>query len=95
MLPILLTVLMHTTLMQAEFTGDDRELAQGAIERHDLAHREIEPRLWLIATDSGTAAEWEARLSEALPHGSGAFRVRPATPEQVDRVRSGEITLQR
>ena len=82
-------------LLEARFTGENRELAQGAVERHDLRHREIEPRVWLIEVDEGGPAEWAERLTSALPPGEGAFEVREATREQIEKVRSGEIALQR
>ena len=82
-------------LLKVTFDGSDRELAQGAIERHDLRHREIEPRVWLIEVESGSAAEWAERLTQALPKGSGRFEGKIATSEEIERVRRGEITLQR
>jgi hypothetical protein len=82
-------------LLRMTFHGSDRELAQGAIERHDLRHREIEPRVWLIEVGQGTAADWAARLSKALPDGSGRFEGQAASAEEVEKVRRGEIALQR
>lgn len=82
-------------LLKMTFEGSDRELAQGAIERHDLRHREIEPRIWLIEVDSGSAAEWAERLTRAMPEGSGRFQGTIATAEETEKVRRGEITLQR
>lgn len=82
-------------LLKMTFEGSDRELAQGAIERHDLRHREIAPRIWLIEVESGSAAEWAERLTRALPEGSGRFEGKTATPEEIEKVRRGEITLQR
>lgn len=94
---ILLFMLLSPSsdLLKMTFEGSDRELAQGAIERHDLRHREIEPRIWLIEVDGGSAAEWAERLSRALPEGSGRFEGKAATQAEIEKVRSGEITLQR
>lgn len=82
-------------LIELTFTGSDREHAQGAIERHDLSHREIEPRIWLIDVSEGTPDEWAKRLTAALPANAGKFTGRTATAAQVERVRRGEIVLQR
>ncbi|HET7707004.1 MAG TPA: hypothetical protein VFM36_13035 [Thermoanaerobaculia bacterium] len=82
-------------LLKMTFDGSDRELAQGAIERHDLRHREIEPRIWLIEVESGSAAEWAERLTRALPEGGGRFEGKIASPEEIEKVRRGEIKLQR
>lgn len=99
-----MTLLMIAFLMQTElshdlyrmtFHGADRELAQGAIERHDLRHREIEPRVWLVEVPGGSASDWAARLTKALPDGSGRFDGGPASAEEIEKVRRGEITLQR
>jgi hypothetical protein len=83
------------SLLKMTFDGSDRELAQGAIERHDLRHREIELRIWLIEVESGSAGQWAERLTQALPQGSGRFHGTIATPEETEKVRRGEITLQR
>jgi hypothetical protein len=82
-------------ILKMTFDGSDRELAQGAVERHDLRHREIEPRVWLIEVASGSAGEWAERLTQALPEGSGRFEGTMATPQEIEKVRRGEITLQR
>ena len=82
-------------LLKMTFEGSDRELAQGAIERHDLRHREIEPRIWLIEVESGSAAEWAERLTRTLPEGGGRFEGKNASPDEIERLRRGEITLQR
>jgi hypothetical protein len=96
--------LMPTTdpnydLLEARYTavpGSDPEYAQGAIERHELAHREIEQFLWLIQVPApADAAEWTRRLNEAVEPAHGAFRVEPASPERRRKVDSGEITLQK
>lgn len=83
------------TILKMTFKGQDRELAQGAIERHDLLHREIEPRVWLIAVSEGTPEEWAQRLTASLPPDAGRFEGSAASPEEVRKVRSGEIKLQR
>lgn len=82
-------------LIEVTFTGSDREHAQGAIERHELSHREIEPRVWLIAVSEGTADQWAKRLTAVLPPNAGSFSGRPATDGQMEKVRRGEIVLQR
>ena len=92
---LILMVQQPPNLYRMQFDGSDRELAQGAIERHDLLHREIEPRLFLISVEEGTATEWEQRLTDAVPKGGGRFHGAAATPDEIERVRRGEIQLQR
>ena len=81
------------SILKMTFDGRDRELAQGAIERHELEHREIERNVWLIRVESGTPDEWARRLTAAVSQGS--FSGSNATAEEVERVRSGEIVLQK
>jgi hypothetical protein len=94
---VLILMLQHSspTLLRMTFDGPDREVAQGAVERHDLLHREVEPRIFLISVEEGDAAGWEKKLNAVLPHGSGRFHGAPANPEDVEKVRRGEIKLQR
>jgi hypothetical protein len=92
---ILLFMLEDRLVLKMIFTGQERELAQGAIERHELPHREIEPRVWLIAVEEGTPDEWARRLTAALPRDAGRFEGRAASPGEVEKVRRGEITLQK
>ena len=94
---ILILMLEDTppTILKMTFTGVDRELAQGAIERHDLMHREIQKGVWLIAVSDGTPEGWARRLTASLPGDAGKFEGSFATPEEVRKVRSGEIKLQR
>jgi hypothetical protein len=86
-------------LLKARYTAvpeSDPEYAQGAIERHELPHREIEPFVWLIQVPSpGEPAEWTRRLNDAVDARHGSFRVENATDEERRRVESGEITLQK
>jgi len=86
------------TLLKAIYTPaneSDREYGQGAIERNELAHREIERNVWLIRVpDDAGPEEWQERLNEsAREHGS--FRVVVASEDERKRVESGEITLQK
>src|SRR5438270_8598587 len=75
--------------------GTDAEYGQGAIERCDLRHREIERFVWLIAVDPpGDAAEWQKKLNAAVDPKHGAFAVGRASPEEEESVRSGKIVLQ-
>lgn len=76
--------------------GTNPEYAQGAIERCDVSHREVERFTWLIAVDDdGDPAEWQRRLNAAVSPEHGSFAVECATPEEEQRVRDGTITLQR
>lgn len=84
-------------LMSATFTpatGADREHGQGAIERLELAHREIQQNLWLIATPDDSVPEWTSRLNAVLPEGTGTFSLSVASEEETEKVRTGEIQLQ-
>lgn len=75
--------------------GAEVEYAQGAIERNELRHREIERNVWVFVTEEFVgASEWERRLNSALPPEIGRFEVSEADEELKSRVRSGEIQLQ-
>jgi hypothetical protein len=77
-------------------TGTDPEYAQGAIERNDLAHREVVHFAWLIEVpEPGDAAQWRARLNETVDAAHGSFDVVPASEDERRKVECGEITLQR
>jgi len=57
-------ILAMTVLLKARYTsvpGTDPEYAQGAIERNELAHREVEQFVWVFEAE-GTPEEWERRL---------------------------------
>lgn len=85
------------SLMSAKFTpaaGADREHGQGAIERLELAHREVEQNRWLIATPDESVPDWTARLNAVLTAGTGKFEVSVASEEECEKVRTGEIELQ-
>jgi hypothetical protein len=86
-------------LLEARYTqvpGTDVEYAQGAIEKNDLAHREIRPLTWLIRVeDPRDPATWQQRLNAVLDPKHGTFTVQPATPEEEKLVENGTITLQR
>ena len=86
-------ILILAMLLKLTFNGSDREHAQGAIERHDLPHREIVERVWLVEVEQGTAEEWAERLTRSLPE--GRFHAKPASPDEVEKVRRGEIVLQK
>ena len=87
------------TLLKAIYTpatDSDREYGQGAIERNELAHREIERNVWLIRVPDDAGPEvWQERLNEAVTRGHGSFRVVVASEDERKRVESGEITLQK
>lgn len=89
----------HPVLLEATYhqvKGTDREYGQGAIERNELAHREIAPSVWLILVDApGDPEAWRERLNAAVTKEHGAFTVRRASAEQEKRVESGEIVLQK
>ena len=88
----------HAGLYQARYTprpNADIEYAQGAIERCELAHREIEPLLWLVRADVTTAHELAGRLNAAVVPEVGTFSVEEASEEQRRRIESGEIELQK
>ena len=93
MVLILCLLLQESTILKMTFHGTDRELAQGAIERLELEHREIEARVWLIRVESGTPEEWARRLTSVLPEGK--FTGEPGSAEEIDRIRRGEIVLQK
>jgi hypothetical protein len=76
--------------------GTDVEYGQGAIEKNELAHREIEPSVWLFLVDApSSAAEWERKLNAAVDPRHGHFTVEPATAEEVRQLDTGQITLQK
>ena len=100
MLVILLCLAMNdSVILKARYTqvpGTDAEYAQGAIERCDVYHREVERFVWLIAVEPpGDAAEWEAKLNANVSPKHGRFAVGRASAEEVEAVRSGKIVLQR
>src|SRR5436190_1521992 len=88
-----------SVILKARYTqvpGTDAEYGQGAIERCELRHREIERFVWLIAVDPpGDAAEWQRKLNANVSPKHGSFAVECATAEEVEAVRSRKIALQR
>ena len=88
-----------TVILKARYTqvpGTDAEYAQGAIERCEVRHREVERFVWLFAVDPpGDPAEWQKRLNANVNPKHGTFAVERATAEEVEAVRSGKIALQR
>jgi hypothetical protein len=91
--------LFAMVLLRAMYTpvkGSDPEYGQGAIERCELAHREIARNVWLIeVADPGDDAEWQRKLNAAVDAKHGSFVVHHATAEERRKVASGEITLQK
>lgn len=76
--------------------GTDPEYAQGAVEKNDLAHREIVPMVWLILVDEpGDPDDWRNRLQSVTDSKHGSWSVERASAEDVEGVRSGRITLQK
>jgi hypothetical protein len=96
---LFLSTMSHTVLLEARYTpvpGSNPEYAQGAIERNDLRHREIEPFVWVILVDApADPAEWQRKLCASVDPKHGSFTVRPATAEEEEALRAGNITLQR
>jgi len=94
----IILLMAMTVLLKAHYTsmpGADPEYGQGAIERNDLAHREIEHFVWLIQPESGDPDEWQRKLNAAVDPTHGSFTVECATAEEEQAVRDGTITLQR
>jgi hypothetical protein len=89
----------HDVLLKARYTAvkdSDPEYAQGAIERNDLRHREIEHFVWLVLVDApGDPVEWQKKLNASVDGPHGSFVVARASPEEEEQVRSGKIALQR
>lgn len=76
--------------------GTDPEYAQGAVEKNDLAHREIVSMVWLILVDEpGDPDEWRNRLQSVTDSKHGSWTVERASAEEVEAVRVGRITLQK
>jgi len=92
-------VIVCLVILKALYTpvpNTNPEYAQSAIERNDLAHREIARNVWLIRVgDPGDPSEWQQRLNAAVEAKHGAFRVIHATAEEERKVESGEVTLQK
>lgn len=76
--------------------GSNVEHGQGAIERNELWHREIEYCVWLIRVEwPGNPREWEKKLTETVYDRNGTFTVEHATAEERRLVESGAIKLQK
>jgi len=90
-------IVAMTVLLKARYTsipGTDPEYAQGAIERNELAHREIEHFVWVFEAE-GEPEEWERRLNATVDPKHGSFTVECATAEEEEGVRNGTIALQK
>jgi hypothetical protein len=92
-------VIVCLVILKALYTpvpDTNPEYAQGAIERNDLAHREIARNVWLIRVpDPGDPNEWQQRLNDAVDAKHGAFHVVHASADEEKKVESGEVTLQK
>ena len=92
-------LLLTMLLLKALYTpvaGSDPEYAQGAIERNELAHREISHFVWIIEVpEPGDLEEWRRRLNAAVDASHGSFEVVAASDEERRQVECGEITLQK
>ena len=91
-------LLAMTIVLKARYTSmpnADPEYGQGAIERNDLAHREIAHFVWLIETEDGTPEDWQTKLNASVDPKHGSFAVECATAEEEQAVRDGTIALQR
>src|SRR5947207_10228091 len=89
-------LLLSLIILKAIYTpvpNTDREYAQSAIERNELAHREIARNVWLIEVPEPD--DWQTRLNAAVDRKHGSFRVTDASDEEKKKVESGEITLQK
>jgi hypothetical protein len=95
---ILLLAMNETVLLKARYSavpGTDAEYGQGAIERCDLHHREVEHFVWLFAVEPpGDTGAWQVKLNAAVDPRHGSFTVERASPEEEEAVRSGKIALQ-
>lgn len=75
--------------------GTDVEHGQGAIERNDLPHREVEPNVWFIRVPRpGSCEEWQRRLNASVDRRHGTFQVRELSRAEQERVDRGEIVFQ-
>ena len=86
-------VIVCLVILKALYTpvpNTNPEYAQSAIERNDLAHREIARNVWLIRVpDPGDPSEWQKRLNDTVGSQHGAFRVVHASAEEE------KVTLQK
>jgi hypothetical protein len=91
--------IIFLVILKALYTpvpGSNPEYAQSAIERNDLAHREIARNVWLIRVpEPGDTSEWQRKLNDAVDPKHGAFRVIHATADEERKVESGEMKLQK
>ena len=75
--------------------GTDREHGQGAIERNELPHCEVEPNVWFIRVPApGSCGEWQARLNRVVDRRYGKFEVRELSEEEHRRIERGEVRFQ-
>jgi len=88
-----------SSLLKACYTavkGTDPEYAQGAIERNEVAHREVQHFVWLLQVEPpGDIQEWARRLNDAVTPEHGSFVVERASPEEEELVRTGKVVLQK
>jgi hypothetical protein len=95
---VLFLAMSDSVILKARYTavpGTDAEYGQGAIERCELRHREVERFVWLVAVDPpGDPAVWQKRLNGAVDPKHGRFAVERASDEEAEAVRSGKIVLQ-
>lgn len=92
--PVSTHLLLKATYRTVE--GSDPEYGQGAIEKQDLAHREIVSMVWLVeVTSPADPVEWQRRLNEGVDRRHGSFEVSMPSAEEQRKVDSGEITLQK
>ncbi|MCU1348861.1 MAG: hypothetical protein JWO56_1891 [Acidobacteria bacterium] len=91
--------LLMMVLLRARYVplpDTNPEYGQGAIERNDLAHREVERFVWLIQVDDpADPAAWQERLNEAVDPRHGSFAVECATADDERDVAGGRVTFQR
>jgi hypothetical protein len=93
----LLMLLMNDCVLKVRYipaANTDFEHGQGSIERNELAHREIEPLVWLVRVEKPDRGEWERKLTTSAG-GNGRFEVELPTDDEQRRIDAGEITFQR
>src|SRR5258706_16090772 len=70
----------------------DPEYAQGAVEKNDLAHREVEPMTWLILVDEpADPDDWRHRLDSVTDPKHGSWSVTRASAEEVEAGGAGKV----
>lgn len=75
--------------------GTDIEHGQGAIERIEVSHCEVERNVWFVRLPApGSCEDWQRRLNEVVGAPYGRFEVKELTESEQGRVDRGEIRFQ-